>query len=116
MLISPAYAQDASGLAGTAMQFLPLVLIFVVFYFLLIRPQQTHQKEMKAMLSALRRGDRVMTAGGIMATVQKVKEGSNDVEVEIAPSVRVTVLRETIKSVIKPVAANDAKAVTKQAP
>ena len=116
MLISSAYAQDAAGLAGTAMQFLPLLLIFAVFYFLLIRPQQTRQKEMKAMLSALRRGDRVVTAGGIMATVQKVKEGSNDVEVEIAPSVRVTVLRETITSVIKPVAANDAKAVTKQAP
>ena len=116
MLISPAYAQDAAGLAGTAMQFLPLLLIFAVFYFLLIRPQQTRQKEMKAMLSALRRGDRVVTAGGIMATVQKVKEGSNDVEVEIAPSVRVTVLRETITSVIKPVAVNDAKAVSKQAP
>ncbi len=116
MLISSAYAQDAAGLAGTAMQFLPLLLIFAVFYFLLIRPQQTRQKEMKAMLSALRRGDRVVTAGGIIATVQKVKEGSNDVEVEIAPSVRVTVLRETITSVIKPVAANDAKAVTKQAP
>ena len=116
MLISPAYAQDVAGLAGSAMQFLPLLLIFAVFYFLLIRPQQTRQKEMKAMLSALRRGDRVVTAGGIMATVQKVKEGSNDVEVEIAPSVRVTVLRETITSVIKPVAANDAKVVTKQAP
>ena len=116
MLISPAYAQDVAGLAGSAMQFLPLLLIFAVFYFLLIRPQQTRQKEMKAMLSALRRGDRVVTAGGIMATVQKVKEGSNDVEVEIAPSVRVTVLRETITSVIKPVAANDAKIVTKQAP
>ena len=113
MLISPAYAQDAAGLMATATQFLPLVLIFGVFYFLLIRPQQTRQKEMKAMLSALRRGDRVVTAGGILATVQKVREGSNEVEVEIAPNVRVTVLRDTISSVVKPVVANDTKVVSK---
>ena len=109
MFISPAYAQDAAGLLGPAMQFLPLVLIFGVFYFLLIRPQQTRQREVKASLSAIRRGDRVVTAGGILATVQRVKEGSDEIEVEIAPNVRVTVLRDTISSVVKPVAANDAK-------
>ena len=109
MLISPAYAQDAAGLMGSATQFLPLVLIFGVFYFLLIRPQQTRAKEVKAMLAALRRGDKVVTAGGIVGVVQRVKDGSNEVEVEIAPNVRVTVLRETIGSVVKPVAANDAK-------
>ena len=109
MLISPAYAQDAAGLLGGATQFLPLVLIFGVFYFLLIRPQQTRAKEMKAMLAALRRGDRVVTAGGILGTVQRVKEGSDEVEVDIAPNVRVTVVRDTITTVLKPVAANDAK-------
>ena len=109
MLISPAYAQDISGLLGPATQFLPLVLIFAVFYFLLIRPQQTRQKELKATLSALRRGDRVVTAGGILGTVQRVKEGSDEVEVDIAPNVRVTVLRETITTVLKPAAANDSK-------
>ena len=93
MLISPAYAQDFTGMLGGATQFLPLVLIFGVFYFLLIRPQQTRQKEVKAMLLALRRGDRVVTAGGILGTVQRVKEGSDEVEVDIAPTVRVTVLR-----------------------
>ncbi len=107
MLISPAYAQDAAGMMGAATQFLPLVLIFGVFYFLLIRPQQTRAKEMKAMLLALRRGDRVVTAGGILATVQRVKEGSDEVEVEIAPTVRVMVMRDTISSVVKPVVAND---------
>ncbi len=109
MLISPAYAQDASGLLGPAVQFLPLVLIFAVFYFLLIRPQQTRQREIKASLSALRRGDRVVTAGGILGLVQRVKEGSDEIEVEIAPNVRVTVLRDTISSVVKPVVtvAND---------
>ena len=64
---------------------------------------------MKAMLAALRRGDRVVTAGGILGTVQRVKEGSNEIEVDIAPNVRVTVVRDTITTVLKPVAANDAK-------
>lgn len=109
MFISPAYAQDAAGLLGPAVQFLPLILIFGVFYFLLIRPQQTRQREVKASLAAIRRGDRVITAGGILATVQRVKEGSDEVEVEIAPNVRVIVLRDTISSVVKPVAANDTK-------
>ena len=109
MLISPAYAQDVAGIMGAATQFLPLLLIFGVFYFLLIRPQQQRQKEAKAMLAALRRGDKVVTAGGILATVQRVKEGSNEVEVEIAPNVRVTVLRDTIGSVVKAIPANDPK-------
>lgn len=109
MFISPAYAQDASGLMANVTQFLPLLLIFGVFYFLLIRPQQTRQKELKAMLGALRRGDRVVTGGGILGVVQKVRDGSDEIEVELAPNLRVTVLRETISSVVKPVAANDVK-------
>ncbi len=114
MLISPAYAQDASG-GGMAlvMQILPLILIFVVFYFLLIRPQQKRQKEHRAMLAGLKRGDRVLTSGGIIATVTKVKDGVDEVEVEIAPNVRVNVLRGTIGDIFKPVAANDAKEAAK---
>ena len=123
-LISPAYAQDVSGILGSATQFAPLVLIFAVFYFLLIRPQQQKQKEMRGMLAALKRGDKVVTGGGILGVVQKVpmvqdKDGkqiaSNEIEVEIAPNLRVTVLRETITSVIKPVAANDTKPVKEKA-
>ena len=109
MLITPAYAQDAAGMMGAVTQFAPLLLIFGVFYFLLIRPQQTRAKEMKTMLSALRRGDRVVTAGGILGVVQRVKDGADEIDVEIAPNVRVTVLRDTISSVVKPVAANDTK-------
>src|SRR3954447_22694214 len=114
-LITPAYAQDAGGMMATATQFLPLVLIFAVFYFLLIRPQQQKQKEARAMLSALKRGDRVVTGGGILGTVQRVpmvqdKDGkqvpAQEIEVEIAKDVRVTLLRDTITTVIKPVAAN----------
>jgi preprotein translocase subunit YajC len=111
MWISPAFAQDAAGGgAALVMQILPLILIFVVFYFLLIRPQQKRQKEHRTMLSALKRGDRVLTAGGIIAQVTRVKDGVDEVEVEIAPNVRVNVLRQTISDLFKPVAANDSKA------
>ncbi|HVC62428.1 MAG TPA: preprotein translocase subunit YajC [Acetobacteraceae bacterium] len=118
MLISPAYAQDASSMLGSATSFLPLVLIFAVFYFLLIRPQQQKQKEARSMISAIKRGDRVVTGGGILGTVQRVpmvqdKDGkqvaSSEIEVEIAPNIKVTVLRDTISSVIRPTAANDSK-------
>src|SRR3954452_20840882 len=107
ILIPPAYAQDMSGFVGGIVQFAPLILIFGVFYFLLIRPQQQRQKEMRNMLSALKRGDRVVTGGGIIGTVQRVRGGSNEVEVKIPPNLRVTVLPETIASVVKPVPAND---------
>jgi preprotein translocase subunit YajC len=117
-LISPAFAQSLGGgtsMAGLA-QFLPLVLIFGVFYFILIRPQQQKQKQLKASLAGIKRGDKVVTSGGILGVVQKTKEGSNEVEVEIAPNVRVIVLRETISAIVKPVAANDAKAATATTP
>ena len=110
MFIANAYAQTASGLPSSLsslMQFAPLILIVIVFYFLLIRPQQTQQKTLKAMLAALKRGDRVVTAGGIIGTVKKVTEGATELEVDIAPNVTVSVVRSTITSVIKPVAAND---------
>ena len=119
-LISPAYAQDLSGLLGSVVQFAPLVLIFAVFYFLLIRPQQQKQKEMRSMLSALKRGDRVVTGGGILGTVQRVpmvqdKDGKQIPPTRSRsrsrPNLRVTVLRETIARVVKPVAANDIKPV-----
>jgi preprotein translocase subunit YajC len=127
MLISSAYAQglgDMFGGAGGVAQFLPLVLIFGVFYFLLIRPQQQKQKELRNMIASVRRGDRVVTGGGILGTVQRVpmvqdKDGkqvpSQEIEVEIAKDIRVIVLRDTITSVLKPVAANDARPVKDKA-
>src|SRR4051812_2407410 len=78
MLISPAYAQDAAGGMAMVMQIAPLLLIFGVFYFLLIRPQQKKQKEHKALLASIKRGDRVLTAGGIIAQVTRVKEGVDE--------------------------------------
>ena len=104
MLISAAYAQG-TGITGifdnqsALIQFFPLVLIFVVFYFLLIRPQQRKTKDHKAMLDALRRGDRVVTGGGIIGTVARV-ENPEEVTVDIADGVRVRVLRSTISSVL----------------
>ncbi|MBV8777449.1 MAG: preprotein translocase subunit YajC [Alphaproteobacteria bacterium] len=113
MLISTAYAQGAGGGMfdqSALIQFLPLVLIFVVFYFLLIRPQQQKQKTHRTMLDALRRGDRVVTGGGIIGTVNRVT-GADEVEIDIAQNVRVRVLRSTISSVLAkpdPAAAREA--------
>ena len=92
-------------------QFLPLILIFVLFYFLMIRPQQEQAKKLKAQIAAVKRGDKVLTAGGIIGLVTKSREGSGEVEVEIAPNVRVTVMRDTLTNVLNatPAAANDAK-------
>lgn len=99
MLISPAYAQAAGGGGDPFMTFLPLILIFVVFYFLLIRPQQKKAKQHREMVAALRRGDKVVTAGGIIGTVSKVVN-ENEVQVEIAEGVRVRMLRGQITDVL----------------
>jgi preprotein translocase subunit YajC len=102
MLISMAYAQGLGGMfdsSSAMVQFLPLVLIFVVFYFLLIRPQQKKQKDHRTMLEALRRGDRVVTGGGIIGTVNRVAS-PEEVVVDIAEGVRVRVLRSTITTIL----------------
>src|SRR5947207_15672371 len=100
MLISPAYAQGTGLLDQSALvQFLPLVLIFVVFYFLLIRPQQKKQKDQRAMLGALRRGDRVVTGGGLLGTGSKVVSTEED-EDDIASGVRVRGVRSLVTSVL----------------
>lgn len=114
MFVSPAYAQAAAaggGSMGALEQFLPLILIFVVFYFLLIRPQQKKMKQHKEMLGQLRRGDRVVTAGGIIGTINKLINDT-EVSVEIAEGVRVRVLRATITEVMsktEPVAGDKGK-------
>src|ERR1700757_4031604 len=100
MWISTAYAQGTGIFDQNALvQFVPLILIFVVFYFLLIRPQQRKAKDQKNMLDALRRGDRVVTGGGIIGTVARV-DNPEEVVVDIAENVRVRVVRSTITSVL----------------
>ena len=81
-------------------QFIPLILIFAVFYFLLIRPQQRRAKEHRDMVSAMQRGDKVITAGGLHAKVIKVVN-ETDVELEISPNVNVVVLKATVSEVLK---------------
>jgi preprotein translocase subunit YajC len=102
MLISPAYAQ-AGDPTGGLMSLAPLVLIFVVFYFILIRPQQKKAREHREMLAALQRGDRVVTGGGVLGTVIRVTPESDEVIVEISknPQLRVTVVKNTIQSVLR---------------
>ena len=100
MFVTPAFAQAAGGAGGTDMltSMLPLVLIFVVFYFLLIRPQQKKAKAHRDMVAAVRRGDNVVTAGGVMGKVSKVIDDTT-VQVEIAEGVKIKVLKGTLSDV-----------------
>ena len=98
MLISPAYAQAADAGGSMLMQLAPLVLIFVVFYFLLIRPQQKKAKEHQAMLAALSVGDEVVTAGGILGKVTAIGEGV--VTLEVAQGVQIKVQKFQVSSLV----------------
>ena len=103
MLISPAYAQAAGGLGGGApdlmLQLAPFVAIMAVFYFLIIRPQQKRAKEHREALAAIRRNDRIVTTGGLVGIVTKVTEGDDLLTVEVAPGVRVQVVRTMVAEV-----------------
>lgn len=111
MFATPAFAQAAGETAGAGAlgsMLIPMVLVFAIMYFLIIRPQQKQVKVHKAMIEALRRGDQVVTQGGIIGKVHKVQEDGM-VEVEIADGVKVKVLRHTIQTVLnktEPAAAN----------
>ena len=87
---------SSSGFA----QFVPLILIFVIFYFFLIRPQQKKVKEHKAMVSALKRGDEVVTSGGIVGKVEKVYE-DDKIDLTISENVSVKIVKSTIQSLLK---------------
>lgn len=97
MLASIAWAQNASGsgsTGGTLLSFVPFVLIFVIFYFLLILPQQKRQKKLRTMLDALKKGDKVVTTGGIWGTITNL--GKQSVTVQIADNTKVKMQRESI--------------------
>ncbi|HPP47345.1 MAG TPA: preprotein translocase subunit YajC [Accumulibacter sp.] len=100
MLISPAYAQSAAAAdpTGGFMQLLPIVLMFVVLYFLMIRPQMKRAKEHKALLEALNKGDEVVTGGGIAGRITKV--GDNFITVEIANTVEIQVQKQSVSLVL----------------
>lgn len=101
MFVTAAFAQGAEAPPAGAVfaQFLPIILIFIIFYFLLIRPQQQKMKQHRAMVEALRRGDQVVTSGGIVGKVFKVNDDGM-VEVEIADGVKVKIIKHTITQVL----------------
>ncbi len=99
MFISEAMAQGAGGGSGFLIQIAPLVLIFAVFYFLLIRPQQKKMKDHRSMVESLSKGDKVVTAGGLLGTISKI-EDDRIASVEISENVKVQVVRSTITEVI----------------
>mgnify|MGYP000329908215 CR=1 FL=1 len=98
MFVSPAYAQ-AADTGSMLVSFMPLILIFAIMWFLLIRPQQKKLKEHRAMVEALRRGDQVVTQGGMIGKIAKVKD-DGELELEIAQGVKVRVLKHTITGVL----------------
>lgn len=98
MFISNAYAQGAEGAAGGLMSFLPIILMFVVLYFLMIRPQMKRQKETRAMIDALAKGDEIVTAGGMLGKVSKVNEGY--VTVEIADNTEIVIQKTAVSTLL----------------
>jgi preprotein translocase subunit YajC len=101
VFISNAYAQSAAapgGGAGSLMQFLPLVLMFVVLYFIMIRPQMKRQKEHKAMIDALAKGDEVVIGGGVIGRVAKL--GDSVLHLEVAKDVEIQVQRSSVIQVL----------------
>ncbi|WHO39592.1 preprotein translocase subunit YajC [Sphingobium sp. AP49] len=109
MFITPAFAQTAGGQAsgaGILVQMAPLVLIFVVFYFLLIRPQQKKMKDHKGKIDAVKKGDQVVTGGGLVGKVVRVDDIY--VDIELAPSMKVKAVKSTLADVIDPTSAKPA--------
>lgn len=97
MFITPAYAQSAAGSGDFLIQIMPFLLIFVIMYFLIIRPQQRRLKDHKEMVAAVRRGDTVVTGGGLIGKVTKADD--DELQVELAPGMKVKVIRSTITEV-----------------
>lgn len=100
-MITPAFAQGAAAAGGAdiALQVVPFVLIFVIMYFLILRPQQRRVKEHQALVKNVRRDDTIVTTGGLIGRVTKVQDEAAEIEVEIAPNVRVRVVRAMISEV-----------------
>ena len=109
MFVTPAFAQAAGApSAGASIaSFAPLILIFVIMYFLMIRPQQKRMKEHRSMVEALKKGDEVVTQGGLVGRITAVRDA--ELEIEIAPGVKVRVVRSSVTGLVnrtQPAAAN----------
>ena len=110
MFVTPAYAQSGGGGPDVFISILPFVLIFVIMYFLIIRPQRQQMKKRGEMLAAVRRGDTIVTGGGLLGKVTKVTD--DEIEVDLGGGTKVTALRSTIADVRvkgEPVANQNAK-------
>lgn len=113
MFVTPAYAQAAGAAGGGSlvMSILPFILIFVIMWFLIIRPQRQQMKRHKEMIANVRRNDTIVTSGGVVGKVSKVfDDESNEIEVQIAEGVKIRLVRSMIQDVrakAEPVAAND---------
>ncbi|MEO0730185.1 MAG: preprotein translocase subunit YajC [Pseudomonadota bacterium] len=100
MFITPAYAQGAPGGGGDFLvSLIPILLMLVIFYFLVLRPQQQRMKAHQQMVAATKRGDTVVTAGGLVGKVTRAKEDDAEIEIEIAENTRVKVVRSTLADV-----------------
>ncbi len=120
MFVSEALAQTTGAAAPASPMsdlgfFVPLILVFIVMWFFMIRPQQKKQKAHQAMVRAAKRGDRIVTSGGLLGVITKANETENDVEVEIAKDVKIRVMRHAIADIINrtPEAAKPAKEAAK---
>lgn len=108
LFINNAFAQQATQAAtqpNAITSFLPLILIMLVFYFLIIRPQSKKARDHRTLLESIVKGDEIVTAGGIFGKVQKIETDNNILQVEIADNVRIRVRRELVSEVIRPQAA-----------
>ena len=99
MFITPAYAQTSGGGGDFFVSLIPIFLMLVIFYFLVLRPQQQRIKAHQEMVANIKRGDNVVTSGGIVGKVTRVKEDDAEIEVEIAENTRIKVIRATIAEV-----------------
>jgi preprotein translocase subunit YajC len=98
LIISSAYAQAAGGGDAGFIGFLPIILMFVLLYFLMIRPQMKRSKETKAMIEALQKGDEVVTAGGMVGKISRL--GDQYITLEIAPSTEITVQKAAVQMLL----------------
>ena len=101
MFVTPAYAQGAGAPGGLEIfvQIIPFILIFVIMYFLLIRPQQKRMKQHREMVAAVRRGDVVVTGGGLIGKIKSVHDGEDEVTIELGKGVEVRMVRSSIADV-----------------
>lgn len=98
MFITPAFAQSAGGAPGLDLM-IPILLMIVIFYFLIIRPQSQRSKQHREMVEKVRRGDTVVTSGGFIGKVTRVPDNSDEIEVELSETLRVRVLKGTLMDV-----------------